>query len=521
MDQHSANKQTEEPSRALSHAQHTDSRALAYAGAGASRALANGGHANSRALSAQMQRSPVQLMAKDEEQERAVTAADVRYELFAHGLAYMDELTPEQIDLVKAWGFEEGPVGGWSMMVKDEATGFFAGLLLPNPYAPNPAPHAVLAFRGTHEGVDWTRGNADPYAVGYNTLMAKYASVNRMIGLADGPVVMTGHSLGGSLAKQAAIAFPGSAASVFAYQAPGVNRSQDQTDLGVPVVNHIADTDIVHQAGGGRLQGHTYMHHPRYRLGSVGPVNMDIGKSLMAHMDFLLSGEEYTEQQEAVTPEGWSWNEVLTTAANNPEKKPVTNGREADYHDTSPVGRSWHEGARSGLGGGIGFFVGLVNEADPAELRALPIIQREIMIHTLMNTRTIQIRPKYRAVYKLMETAGGADLVAVVNQLGIERVLGMAFRDGGLDQLFLNLLRSRYYPNITVDEAAKVIEDRINWSGLTSDANQEIVRDVLLNHPQARSVIARVGEGNYQDGLDRILRNTWFEEDRQIRSKFQ
>ncbi|MFA0961886.1 hypothetical protein AB9P05_08755 [Roseivirga sp. BDSF3-8] len=495
---------------------------------GQSRALAHSHHAPSRALANQDQRSPLQLQENESvpSTDREISVADVQYELLAHGLGYMDEFTDQQKVLLANWGFKTNTATGWSMVVKDEESGFFAGLLLPNQYSNSPAPSPVLVFRGTQEMADWTKSNTDPYAVGYTSLICQYGAIQSMIDLAGGHVVMTGHSLGGSLAKQAALAFPGSASSVYTYQAPGVSSEQNGMNAGAPVVNHIAEGDIVHRAGGGRLQGQTHLHHPsEYRWVGGGnftpPTRINADRGVMSHSDYLLSGEAFAEQQQTITPEGWDWTQVLRTAADNEEKSPVMTNQDMESFDQSPIATSWHETGRRGLGNFFRFHASIINDASDSNLRSIPFSHRlTLMRGVTSSSGAIQNAPTAMAVYKLISTATSTEVKSLVNSVGFDRLLQISLVNPRLRTPMRSFLQNSYYPSLSVEEAVMLMSSRMSHQVLNSEFRQEMIRDILFTHSNPGAIISRLGSGNYNSGLNRILRSVDFTEDREIRRRF-
>ncbi len=255
----------------------------------------------------------------------------VEYNLIANGFAYSTSLNGNQANLAQAMGYQRQ----WSQTTEDNdaqenaKTGFFAGLLLPaSASAPSDDElsldddvtaevsaeemnNAVLAFRGSESGnmeefkLDWLNNDMDPIAVGFTAFMANYKTIHAMLvaGVeATGKrVAVTGHSLGGSLAKQAALHFPHLISDCYTYQAPGISAEQqaylerhmnDQGDIygeqmsdedrallvnqGLTDVDthgfdditfeaHMAEGDIVNYAGGGRVPGDNsrrIMHDP-------------------------------------------------------------------------------------------------------------------------------------------------------------------------------------------------------------------------------------------------------------------
>lgn len=240
----------------------------------------------------------------------------VEYNLIAQGFAYSTTLGGTQSTLAQAMGFQPQ----WHRTTEDNGaaenskTGFFAGLLLPQSATPSEddfslegevsseqTNDAVLAFRGSESSnmdefvLDWINNDMDPIAVGFTAFMANYDTIHGMLVEAveqtGQRVAVTGHSLGGSLAKQAALHFPHLISNCYTYQAPGISAEQqayleehlhDQGNIygdqmseedralllskGLDDVDshgfddivfeaHMAEGDIVNYAGGGRVPG--------------------------------------------------------------------------------------------------------------------------------------------------------------------------------------------------------------------------------------------------------------------------
>ncbi|HCA97503.1 MAG TPA: hypothetical protein DEP38_23700 [Cyanobacteria bacterium UBA9226] len=233
----------------------------------------------------------------DENAASKVDSIDVVYELIAHKLAYdgQDGISAEAGKWLDSQGYQQN----WIGTVK--GSGLFCGLLMPKEGSQKTP---VLAFKGTEpDKAGDVMADLDPIAVGFTAFKAKQEEVQNLISRAGGKVDVTGHSLGGALAQQAASAFPGSIQKAVTFQAPGISQEQVRQFNNIPeeerpeMVHHIATGDIVDLAGGKHLGGsglytgegkaQFYLHN----LESSGPGN---------HTKFLLQDEAFKQQQEEV-----------------------------------------------------------------------------------------------------------------------------------------------------------------------------------------------------------------------------
>ncbi len=280
----------------------------------------------------------------------------VQYELVAHGLAYTTALNGEQNSLIQSWGYMPDWFGG--PIDHNRETGFFAGMLMPNLKTNESKQassiedqvtsnvHPILAFRGSETSADpsesfqmdqflrdWLYNDMDPTAVGYTAFMMHQdevrAKLMEAIQLTGKKVIVTGHSLGGSLAKQTALMFPQFVQSCYTYQAPGISAQQQEyleqngdtqtnafgeelseedrmfleqnldnpedakaTLRDIHFESHTSEGDIVHNAGGGRVPWADRIQHD--------PSGMLEGNSPLAHTLYLTNADQYSEEHEVL-----------------------------------------------------------------------------------------------------------------------------------------------------------------------------------------------------------------------------
>lgn len=243
---------------------------------------------------AQTNSSGLQRKLTNENAAAAVDSLDVVYELIAHKLAYkaIGGVPAEMGDWLDSQGYERN----WSGTVN--GPGLFCGLVMPKNGSDK---RPVLAFKGT----DFSKtgdamADVDPVAVGFTAFKFKQGEIQALMEQAGGKVDVTGHSLGGALAQNAASAFPSKIRRVVTFQAPGISQEQvrqfnNLADNERPeVAHHIATGDIVDLAGGKHIGGsgaytgkgnaQFYLHH----LASLGPNN---------HTKFLLQDNAFAQQQ--------------------------------------------------------------------------------------------------------------------------------------------------------------------------------------------------------------------------------
>ena len=202
-----------------------------------------------------------------------ISNQDIVFEQLAHAGAY-GKLDNRKLG---AWGYQEAGV------MEDPESGFRAVLYVPTEEAlegqsesakiisaiHGGKPPAVLSFAGTDPadkrdvGDDVNRKGIGTYQFSSNTQRVEAA-----LKAAGGPVVSTGHSLGGALAQICACRYPGSVSRVVSFQSPAINQAEvaklDQhnktvgPDKKVQSTHYRAEGDVVHAAGEKLTKGDVY-----------------------------------------------------------------------------------------------------------------------------------------------------------------------------------------------------------------------------------------------------------------------
>lgn len=369
----------------------------------------------------------------------------VQYNLIAHGFAYNDDLDPTHQTLARAMGFEPN----WVQAVRDnDNTGLFAGVLYPagtnkldNDFSleseeagnENKASAPVMAFRGSETGdqfkLDWYNNDMDPIAVGYTAFMLNYNKIEAVLSKAveetGERVVVTGHSLGGSLAKQAALHFPHLISACYTYQAPGISGEQQKyleenmnaqgningdqmsaKDRGmlssrfddvdthgfddIYFEAHTAEGDIVNYAGDGRVPGGNSKRIKHDPSGITGLIPL-------AHMAMVTSSREYSAEHEelnrrmtAIDPNHTSTTSGLYTASKAPNadgtRTPVTPmGIDNDARNTTDTVHETIEGARDALIAEMFNPHAELIQKFPERITNIPMGSRKIILHSLLN----------------------------------------------------------------------------------------------------------------------------------------
>lgn len=422
-------------------------------------------------------------------QDRAMS---VQYELIAHGFAYSSQLSGPQQTLATAMGFQNQwarttnfDVNTGAYQDENANTGFFAGVLFPSttPIMSGAMDGAqggagagfndqefslegpseetdvnpVMAFRGSEVGdqfkLDWFNNDMDPIAVGYTAFMLNYQKINDLlaeaVSVTGKRVVVTGHSLGGSLAKQAALHFPQFISACYTYQAPGIAEAQqayleanmnqqgnvngdqmsdtDRVALDgfsdvdthgfddILFESHTAEGDVVNYAGGGRIPGSRRIKHDPSGVTGLTP---------LAHMAMVTSSSEYQQEHNALhqemlrlDPSYSSTTEELYSSSKGARSGTEPMGIDNPARNTTDNVHQTIEGARDAIIAEMfNPHAELINNF-PGRIAQIPLASRVTILRSLLNGPGI--------IESLTKGAGvGMGITALLAAPGT--VLGMA-----------------------------------------------------------------------------------------------
>lgn len=447
-------------------------------------------------LKAEAGAAPAAPAAGEQDAAAQLTLEDVRYEFIAHNFGYKDNLGAAEGELLRQWGYQPN----WASKINDAATGFFVGLLMPDPSRSDLTP--ILVFRGTEGGSDIGDIIADihPVAVGYNQFHDNRAFVQQLIAEAGGAVNVTGHSLGGALAQHCAATFTGSIRQVFTYQAPAIQASAArdfaEQEQQPEVRHHSAAGDLVDNAGDGHLQGDHFRH--------------DVGGGPLSHVRYVFSTAEYAEQrrQLGITDEVMGQLGVDQQTTQGPVEHSDSN--------PEPILSGVAEGLRRPLGAGLypvlnGLQVLFRNDdkrlreqiagLSDSQIAGYPVSERAYMIDRLC--RGVTGNADEESILRVLR-ASASDAVAVIEVVGAYRIAENVH--GAQYQDLAEYYRANYYARASQEKAVAILQSCMD--GRTSEWEEEMIADILCARSDGRAIIARIGAiyegGGFAEGLNKI-----------------
>ncbi len=149
-------------------------------------------------------------------QEAPLSNVDAMIEQLSHGMVDK-ELGDKELKFLKANGYSAQPI---MRGVHD----FVMRTFLPLPGSGRPP---IVAFRGTVPSKPQTIiADLDPTGIGMYQFNPNRNMIDQqmMAAATTGPIISTGHSLGGALAQIAAATFPDRVGRIVTFQAPGVSK---------------------------------------------------------------------------------------------------------------------------------------------------------------------------------------------------------------------------------------------------------------------------------------------------------
>ncbi|HEX2572673.1 MAG TPA: hypothetical protein VH877_24200 [Polyangia bacterium] len=204
-------------------------------------------------------------------------------EQLSHGFVARD-LSEQDRDFLQVNGYRAGPI----LRGKHEFV-----MRAYHPTADGKPP--IVAFRGTVPSkVDTLIADVDPRGIGVYQFKPNQELIRGTMEQASsrGPVVSTGHSLGGALAQMAAIAWPDLVSRIITFQAPGVEReavaklqqyNAEHPDHQIESSHHRVAGDLVPLGGEALTPGTIHVHQ------------LDSRNPLAKHLTFPLAQEELAE----------------------------------------------------------------------------------------------------------------------------------------------------------------------------------------------------------------------------------
>lgn len=193
--------------------------------------------------------------------DKPLANVDAMIEQLSHGMV-AKELDDKDQKFLKANGYQAQPI---MRGVHD----FVMRTFLPIPGSGRPP---LVAFRGTVPSKPQTIiADLDPTGIGMYQFNPNRNMIDQQMLAAatHGPIISTGHSLGGALAQIAAATFPDRVGRVVTFQAPGVSKemakklveyNEEHPDKAIESTHHRVKGDLV-PMGGEALTPGTVVNH--------------------------------------------------------------------------------------------------------------------------------------------------------------------------------------------------------------------------------------------------------------------
>jgi hypothetical protein len=220
---------------------------------------------------------------KKPSQQEPVANFEVLVEQLSHGFVSR-ELSEQDRDFLQVNGYRAGPI----LRGKHD---FVMRTYQPTQDGKPP----VVAFRGTVPSrVNTLIADVDPRGIGVYQFRPNQELIHGAMQQAAtrGPVVSSGHSLGGALAQMAAIAWPDLVSRIITFQAPGVEReavaklnqyNAENPDQQIESSHHRVDGDLIPLGGEELTPGTIHIHQ------------LDSRNPLTKHLTFPLAQEELAQ----------------------------------------------------------------------------------------------------------------------------------------------------------------------------------------------------------------------------------
>jgi hypothetical protein len=247
------------------------------------------GHGEPTTTEASQETIPSETAAKENAEKKPakqepVANFEALVEQLSHGFVSRD-LSEQDRDFLQVNGYRPGPI----LRGKHE---FVMRAYHPTAESGKPP---IVAFRGTVPSkIDTLIADIDPRGIGVYQFKPNQELIRGTMEQAAsrGPVVSTGHSLGGALAQMAAIAWPGLVSRIITFQAPGVEReavaklqqyNAENPDRQIDSSHHRVAGDLVPLGGEALTPGTIHLHQ------------LDSRNPLAKHLTFPLAQEQLAE----------------------------------------------------------------------------------------------------------------------------------------------------------------------------------------------------------------------------------